>query len=353
MFGLEDMKKIVYGGLVREKETGTFSFSRMTEKQYGYFTREEDARFLVRMGCTAGICMDFYTDSGSLEFDYEISGMSDRDIVQLDICQNGVRTGGPVQKPGKDTVGSIRHRIDRDGHRWNRITVWLPYMSSIALKNISLAPGASLCTLEEGTPDGDFPGRIRKKLLCYGDSITQGYDALHPSQSYAVRLARYFDWELWNAGLSGYIFDAGLLDDKLPFRPDIVTVAFGTNDWNWAESKEEAVRNAERYFDKIMELYPGRPIFYFSPLWRKDTGVPTKAGEFRPFCLALLNAAKERGIEAIDGYLAAPHKEDALADGILHPNDEGMACYSEYAAKIFMKYGLTEDFWPGWFACRY
>ena len=83
MFGLEDMKKIVYGGLVREKETGAFTFSRMTVKQYGYFTREEDARFLVRMGCTAGICMDFYTDSGSLEFDYEISGMSDRDIVQL------------------------------------------------------------------------------------------------------------------------------------------------------------------------------------------------------------------------------------------------------------------------------
>lgn len=113
MFGLEDMKKIVYGGLVREKETGAFTFSRMTVKQYGYFTREEDARFLVRMGCTAGICMDFYTDSGSLEFDYEISGMSDRDIVQLDICQNGVRTGGPAQKPGKDTVGSIHHRIDR------------------------------------------------------------------------------------------------------------------------------------------------------------------------------------------------------------------------------------------------
>ena len=49
MLGLEDMKKIVYGGLVREKETGTFSFSRMTEKQYGHFTREEDARFLVRI----------------------------------------------------------------------------------------------------------------------------------------------------------------------------------------------------------------------------------------------------------------------------------------------------------------
>ena len=44
---LEDMKKIVYGGLVREKETGAFTFSRMTVKQYGYFTREEDARFLV------------------------------------------------------------------------------------------------------------------------------------------------------------------------------------------------------------------------------------------------------------------------------------------------------------------
>ena len=187
MFGLEDMKKIVYGGLVREKETGAFTFSRMTVKQYGYFTREEDARFLVRMGCTAGICMDFYTDSGSLEFDYEISGMSDRDIVQLDICQNGVRTGGPAQKPGKDTVGSIHHRIDRDGHRWNRITVWLPYMSSIALKNISLAPGASLCTLisREGSvksfyatgipsPRDMMPFIRPKAMLCAWPAILTG-----------------------------------------------------------------------------------------------------------------------------------------------------------------------------------
>ena len=27
------------------------------------------------------------------------------------------------------------------------------------------------------------------KLLCFGDSITQGYDALHPSNRYAAQLA--------------------------------------------------------------------------------------------------------------------------------------------------------------------
>ena len=47
-------------------------------------------------------------------------------------------------------------------------------------------------------------------------------------RSYAVRLAGFFDLELWNAGLSGYIFDEKLLDRDLPFSPDIVTVAFGT-----------------------------------------------------------------------------------------------------------------------------
>lgn len=353
MLELQEMKRIVYGGLVWEKEPGSFTFTRMTEKQHGYFTREEDARFKARMQCTAGICLDFYTDSDRLDFAYEICGMADRDMVQLDICQNGVRTGGIIQKPGKNTSGAIRHQIDRDGHRWNRITVWLPYMSSIVVKDINLAPGASLRTLEEGDPGGEFPGRRRKKLLCFGDSITQGYDALHPSQSYAVRIARFFDWELWNAGLSGYIFDAGLLDAGLPFRPDIITVAFGTNDWNWAETKEEAVRNAGAYFDKIRELYPGCPVFYLSPLWRGDAGVPVRAGAFRPFCRALQKAAQERGIEIIDGYLAAPHSEDALADRILHPNDEGMACCCEYVAGRFMEYGLGKDSGPGRDICRY
>ena len=348
MFGLKDMEKVVYGGKVLEKESGRFTFFRMTKKQYDYFESEENVRFRNRMMCTAGICLDFFTDAESVSFDYEVYGMADRDIVQLDICQNGVLTGGLSEKPGIHTAGHLCHVIDRDTCRWNRITIWLPYMSRIALKNVQLSQGAAFRSLTEGTPDGSFAGIIRKKLLCYGDSITQGYDALHPSQSYAVRLAGFFDLELWNAGLSGYIFDEKLLDRDLPFSPDIVTVAFGTNDWNWAETKEQALHNAERYFDKVIKMYSGCRILYISPLWRGDTAVPTKVGGFRPFCIALLRAAEERGLEIADGYLAAPHREEALADGILHPNDGGMSCYSEYLARALLNGRPVMDLFSGW-----
>lgn len=353
MFGLQEMKKVVYGGQVLEEENGGFSFVRVTKKQYDYFESEENVRFRNRMMCTAGVCLDFYTDAQSVSFDYEVYGMADRDIVQLDICQNGVLTGGVIEKPGIHTAGKLCHVIDRDTYRWNRITIWLPYMSRIILKNVQLSRGAAFRSLAEGTPDGAFAGSIRKKLLCYGDSITQGYDALHPSQSYAVRLARYFDMELWNAGLSGYIFDEKLLDRELPFSPDIVTVAFGTNDWNWAERKEQALDNAERYFDKVKKMYDGCRILYISPLWRGDIGVPARAGEFRAFCADLLRAAKDRGLETVDGYLAAPHREEAMADGILHPNDGGMACYSEYLTRVFLNGRTAADLGPGWRAEGY
>ena len=92
MFGLKDMEKVVYGGKVLEKESGRFTFFRMTKKQYDYFESEENVRFRNRMMCTAGICLDFFTDAESVSFDYEVYGMADRDIVQLDICQNGVLT---------------------------------------------------------------------------------------------------------------------------------------------------------------------------------------------------------------------------------------------------------------------
>lgn len=349
MFGIKEMEKIVFGGRVTEEEAGKFSFARMTEKQYGYFTRPEDARFLVRMRGTGGMAMDFFTDARSLSFDYEICGMADRDIVQLDICQNGILCGGIAEKPGIHTTGHICHKIDRDAHSWNRITVWLPYMSNILIKNVELFPaGASLRALSEGSGDGVFPGIVRKKLLCFGDSITQGYDALHPSQTYAVRLARYFDMELWNAGLSGYIFDADFLDAELAFRPDVVTIAFGTNDWNWAETMEQAVDKAEKYFDKIREIYEGCRIIYMAPLWRADTGAPTNAGEFRPFCRALLWAAKKRGFETVDGYLAAPHRTEALADEILHPNDGGMACVCEYLSRHFLREETGGNLFSNW-----
>ena len=336
MLTIDDMRTLTHGGTVEEEPDGSFGFARMTQAQYAYFTQEEDVRFRHRLLCAAGICLDFYTNATLFSFDYALFGMADRDIAQIDVMVDGVLVDGVIQQPCLKESDTLAIPLQERGDTFRRVTVWLPYLSRIRLSNVHLSPGAQFFSIAEGAPG--FPGRQRKRLLCYGDSITQGYDALHPSQTYAVRLSRYFDWELWNNALSGYVFDAGLLDAALPFTPDIVTIAYGTNDWNKCTTVEEAVQNATAYFAKVKALHPDSQMVYFSPLWRADIHTAQGAGPFGSFCDALLQAARDCGIVALDGRQAVPHKPEAFADNNLHPNDWGMSCYCEYLVRFFLSH---------------
>lgn len=325
MLEMKDVRPLVFGGLIKEEKPGVFGFSRFTARQIRYFAG--DKKFSDRVRCSAGICMDFYTDSSFLSLEYEAHTMADRDILQMDVYQNQVLRAFMYESPAVNTKGALSYQLHREGKALSRITVWFPYMSQIRIRNINLSDGAVIKPLTEK----------RKKLLALGDSITQGYDACHPSQTYAARFARFFDMELWNAGISGHVFDADTLDGELPFKPDVVTCAYGTNDWNKAESKEKLFEHAGEYFDKLLMLYPQSEHYYIAPLWRNDTEKETQIGSFWEMRKGLMKLAEEKGIFVVDGVLAVPNVPEAFADRNLHPTDNGMACYSEYLAKMYLK----------------
>ena len=88
-------------------------------------------------------------------------------------------------------------------------------------------------------------------LVFIGDSITQGMDARGPASAYAVQLARVLDVELLNQGVGGHIFDLDALDDELPYHPDIITIAYGTNDWSRDTTREEISSRVERYLTRL------------------------------------------------------------------------------------------------------
>ena len=45
--------------------------------------------------------------------------------------------------------------------------------------------------------------------------------------SLPVQLARFFEMDLLNQGVGGYIFNARSLDEEISYQPDVVTVAYG------------------------------------------------------------------------------------------------------------------------------
>ena len=72
---------------------------------------------------------------------------------------------------------------------------------------------------------------MKKRILCFGDSISQGYDALYPSNQYTPQLAKLLDAEEYNKAIGGEIFRPELALARDDFEPEYITVAYGTNDW--------------------------------------------------------------------------------------------------------------------------
>jgi lysophospholipase L1-like esterase len=204
-----------------------------------------------------------------------------------------------------------------------RVTLYFPNLVSIAFGDVTL----ECATFFE-------PYYPRRRFLMLGDSITQGYDAIYPSLSYANRIGAHFDAEILNQSIGGECFNAGLIDPKLPFRPDLITVAYGTNDWTNLSSRDVLAHGADAFFSRLTDVYPDTKIAYISPLWRaRLEGEPYRDRPTPTFCegVALLEsvAAKYGSIHIIHGGALTPHVCDFYSDGYLHPNDLGFSVYAE------------------------
>jgi len=193
------------------------------------------------------------------------------------------------------------------------VCVYFPNLAKLRIRNVILPADANACS--------------RKwNYLALGDSITHGYDALHPNQSYVNLLADALDAHVLNQAIGGDVFWPENLDPALPFQPDFITVAYGTNDWSTEQLKEETVK---AYLDKLTGLYPGVPIFLLLPIWRsiwqeKRRGINLQqARELIARC-----AEGHETVRVVDCSHFVPALPEYYWDQILHPNDMGFLCYA-------------------------
>jgi lysophospholipase L1-like esterase len=150
------------------------------------------------------------------------------------------------------------------------------------------------------------------------------------------------DAEILDQAIGGEIFDKKILDAALPFDPDLITVAYGTNDWAVQPNQETFLTAAEAFFERIKEIYPDKKIVYISPIWRGDYQRPygtqdTAVGLFDTSVKELQALAKENSLFVVDGIPLTPHISDFFADQILHPNDLGFGFYAENLLRELQK----------------
>ncbi len=198
------------------------------------------------------------------------------------------------------------------------VCVYFPFSAITEIKELRLNGGTYI-----------RPVKREKILLSFGDSITHGYDAFHPANSYANRLADELGYQIFNKGIGGEVFFPKLALEEDGFQPDLITVAYGTNDWRYF-SQEQIAQNCGEFLENLTKTYPKTKIVVISPTWRKDLRENMPGGDFLGLERAIgAEAEKRNDVYFISGFTLIPQEAELFADRRLHPNDEGFAHYAK------------------------
>ncbi|CAG7638888.1 SGNH/GDSL hydrolase family protein [Paenibacillus allorhizosphaerae] len=304
------LKSLFTGCLdVAETEEGVAPI-RFTERQLRVYA-PNDAQSL-RSRCLAGCRLEMRTDSDYIRFDYIQKGRA-RKYIYFDIWVDGRWAADIGEDNPERPEGAFSFEISGNQGVVKHICIDLPHSAEIVFHSFELSPNA-VCEPVDQAHGG---------LLCLGDSITQGMDAKHPSSTYAALLARALDMPLLNQGVGGYIFNADSLDENLPYKPQIVTVAYGTNDWGRYETMAQFRDKCAAYIDAVSRQYAYARIYVMTPIWRSIRNERKLLGTFDELVQTIKEICAEYpAIHVIDGESLVAHSGRLFADGT-HPTDEG------------------------------
>ncbi len=272
--------------------------------------------FGKRAYATAGIRLDFYTDSTFFAFTYDnAKDTASRLWYYFTLFINGKETSLIGEENA--TVFSGAYRVDLPEGK-NRITLFLPNLFRVRMKSVELSDGAFF---ERVVP--------KRRFVFHGDSITHGYDAKSAANSYANRVAYALDAEIFNFAIGGAMFDMRMVDTSSDYNADAVFVAYGTNDWNKRADTQTFSKNCSEFFETLIPLHKNVPIFVILPIWRSNCNEQRPVGAFQNARMEIARIASGyKNTQIIDLSNDIPQNLAFFTDG-LHPNDEGFVHYAQ------------------------
>ena len=307
----EQIRSVTNGALRVTEEADGVHFYKCTEQQTAAWYS-----FSEMLGngsrCTTGVRLDFITNSKSFsfsapkgnKFEVWVDGLL-RKQFDLKKCRE---TGETPSLPLCDPLGNEKDEV--------RVTLWLPSHAAGVLSSVELDDGATIRPY-----DG-----YRIRFLFIGDSITQGWNSTYDSQSYAHRVAAHFDASFVNQGIGGAFFHEKCFD-KIDFEPDVVTIAYGTNDFGRFKTYDEMRRHTRAYLSLVKEEFPGKRVFVLTPIYREHREGKAM-GTFENACAIVKEEALACGFTTIDGLSLVPPLPYFFADHV-HPNEQGFGAYAE------------------------
>ncbi len=314
---IEQIKSVTFGALQIEKLSNGLQFYKCTKKQSDAWYALSKTLGERAALTTPGVRLDFHTNSKHLSF--EAVGTFEVYINDL------FRAKFDMEKMGGlatlDLCDPLCDALD-EAH----VTLVFPsHFLGAALQSVALDDGSYI-----------KPHKFDRKILFIGDSITQGWDSGYDSLSYAWRVMRFFNADGVIHGVGGGYFHPTIFD-HIDFDPDIVILAFGTNDFGKCATVGEMRAKTSDFMDLLSREYAGKKIFCISPIWRAVQEKPM--GHFRDCRQVVIDESTKRGFIHINGLDMVPPDPVFFADETpLHPNALGFGIYAENLIREMQKY---------------
>ncbi len=275
-------------------------------------------RFPVRCRASANVTLDFISDAEWFGFEYDVQAGSSQSFYSFDLFVDGVLEDSTAMEGFASSA--ILFDLPKGTHR---VTLFFPWSVEVMLKSMSVSENAFIRPV---------PAK-KLRIMTIGDSITQGYIAKHPGFCWVGKLTRALDAEVLNLGVGGYGFLTNSLKEPIDWKPDIIILAYGSNDFTREADKDGFCKCVSAYMPKLAEMFPGTPILQIPPIYRCD--------------LKYLCQRKSKGYGLDDAgriirEIAASYPQVTVMENIgypraagffapdnLHPNDLGFQLYGE------------------------
>ncbi|HBP37258.1 MAG TPA: hypothetical protein DD640_00640 [Clostridiales bacterium] len=332
----------------REDEEEYLTFLRFTDRQIQVY--EPNAQFHQMSLCSSGVYLTLDTNGDELSLSCKIAELNPIELVQVkgdvtfgqilhtlgETLKNVIWAGGQLDISQHfdlyiDDVyinsvsigsGQLTFSLPNPEHEWVNVKIWFPLYKPLSVRQVSI--------------NGEWRNTSEKRpvLYAFGDSITQGFVAGKPSFCYIAQLAELLGYNALNQGIGGAMFDPIILDgfENLAV-PDLITVAYGTNDWSGNPSYEKIKEQITLFFVRLHQLYPNVPTYVLTPIWRTDMDDIQASGTFTSITQLICDIAGAYSpVQIIEGLKISPRNPAFYADGSLHPNISG---FSYMASRLF------------------
>ena len=330
---LSQLKEITLGASRVEELDNGIHFYRFTKEQEDLYWDRLDSRKkhskdpYTKTFCTSGVQMRFRTDSRSLFLNLDVEKGCTRSYFSVEVFVNGERLDVIKNFSEEELVGNYTNwafplgnfsKTFDLGEGEKEVRVYFPWSVNTVLREFILDDGSFIT-----------PIKPRRQLLCFGDSISHGYDALYPSNKYLTKVCDILDAEEHNKAIGGEIYFPALAKTREDFEPDYIIVEYGSNDWNKC-ARDEMTQNCREFLCNVSESYPNAKIFATTPIWRKDMYESKPFGDFLDVGKIIQEQAQGlENISVIQGFEFVPADESLFADLRLHPSDKGYEYFVE------------------------